>query len=131
MKVHHLFRIQRGKIFLRDIVDSLPILVKKVHSDQGVRVPGIIQVIVRIASHGENFPGIHLHNNAAHILRTVSGMKVVLELLVKFQKIFFHNTLNVGVNGCDQGIAIFCRNRPSLQLAVIIQIPVLPSRGSG
>ena len=78
MLIHFLIRIQIGKIFFRNIIHPLSLLVEKVHTDQRLRISGIIEVIIGVAGHSQNLPGIYLHNNAAHILGRISGMISVL-----------------------------------------------------
>ena len=109
------------------IPNRIALLVDKRPSDQRFRILGIIQIKLRIRCHGENRPGIHIHDDTAGIIGSVSLSDCILILRIKFVQIFFCNRLQIAVNGRHDRFAIVSRNDRSLQIGVIVQITVLPA----
>ena len=54
----------------------------------------------------------------------------ILMLIVELFQIFFHDTLDIGINGTVYRIAVHGRFDGPLQVGIIIQISILSSGGS-
>ena len=87
----------------------------------------IVQIVARQAGHGQDFPGIHLHDDAAHVLRPVPRRECVGLLFVELLQVLLHHHLQVGVYGGMDIIAVHRGLHRALQGQVIIEITVLPA----
>ena len=78
----------------------------------------------RITGHRQDLSAVGIHYDAAGIVSAVSLTVIVMVLLVIFFQIFFHNALDIGVNGGDNAVSVLGGDRCPFQIGVVIQIPV-------
>ena len=118
-------------LFIDILVHFLALGVQSPHSQKRLCISGIVQIIDRITGHRQDLSAVGIHYDAAGIVSAVSLTVIVMVLLVIFFQIFFHNALDIGVNGGDNAVSVLGGDRCPFQIRVVIQIPVFPSRRSG
>ena len=117
MLVQHFLIIQYIHILFCQVLSGfISLLIKQRHAHKCVRISCIIQIKIRIIGHGKDLSAVHLHDDTAYIFCAISRMEFILVLLVELQQIFLYNTLDIGIYGRHQGIAIFCCDRFSFQI---------------
>ena len=85
------------------------------------KISRIIQVKGGVRRHGKNLSIFNVGKHYRHTLCPHS-------LLLKFCDFLFHDPLGVGINGKDNGIAVFRRLYCALQFHVRTKVSVFPSR---
>ncbi len=81
--IHHLLGDDGVRLPDLRVPGRIGHLLQQPSAQKAVRVPHIVQVIGGIAGHGQDFPCIHVHHDAARVLRAVSRCKGVLLLIVE------------------------------------------------
>ena len=103
-------------------------LIQLRHSDQDAQIIRIVEVIIRIAGHSEDFACVDLHDDAADVVGAVSLTDRVLMLVVEFLQVFLDNALDIRIDGQNQILPVRRFNGRPLQVGHIVQETVLAPR---
>ena len=94
---------------------------------QHVRISGFIQIVKRIAGHGQHISVIYIHDDTAGIIGAVSFSGRILIGIIVFLQLALHDALDVGIQGGNQVIAVHRRLGGPLQVGIVVHVAVFPA----
>ena len=121
--IRHDEQVRVSQITVRGLVVG----VQLGHSLEGSQVRRLIEVKKGSARHREDLSAVDVHDNTGRVVAPVSRMFEVVVLVLVLLQILLDDTLNIGVQGQNEIISVFCLDQGPLHTQGLVQIAVFSS----